>query len=122
MPNKGPDHTGRKRARSFRRSSQTDNGTFVINGTERAVVSQLHRSPGIFFDHDKGKSHISGKLIFSTRIIPHRGSWIDFEFDPKDLIYVRIDRRRKFPVTVFLKALGYSEEALLNYYYLEEIL
>jgi len=101
----------------------TDNGTFVINGTERAVVSQLHRSPGIFFDHDKGKSHISGKLIFSTRIIPHRGSWIDFEFDPKDLIYVRIDRRRKFPVTVFLKALGYSEEALLNYYYpSEEIL
>ena len=101
----------------------TDNGTFVINGTERAVVSQLHRSPGIFFDHDKGKSHISGKLIFSARIIPHRGSWIDFEFDPKDLIYVRIDRRRKFPVTVFLKALGYSEEALLNYYYpSEEIL
>ena len=101
----------------------TDSGTFVINGTERAVVSQLHRSPGIFFDHDKGKSHISGKLIFSARIIPHRGSWIDFEFDPKDLIYVRIDRRRKFPVTVFLKALGYSEEALLNYYYpSEEIL
>ena len=101
----------------------TENGTFIINGTERAVVSQLHRSPGIFFDHDKGKSHISGKPIFSARIIPHRGSWIDFEFDPKDIIYVRIDRRRKFPVTVFLKALGYSEEALLNYYYpTEEII
>ena len=101
----------------------TENGTFIINGTERVVVSQLHRSPGIFFDHDKGKSHISGKLIFSARIIPHRGSWIDLEFDSKDLLYVRIDRRRKFPVTVLLRALGYSEEELLNYYYpSEEIL
>lgn len=98
----------------------TDNGTFIINGTERVVVSQLHRSPGIFFDHDKGKSHISGKLIFSARIIPHRGSWLDLEFDPKDIIYVRIDRRRKFPVTVLLKALGFSEEDLLNYYYPSE--
>ncbi|MFH0812836.1 MAG: DNA-directed RNA polymerase subunit beta [Pseudomonadota bacterium] len=98
----------------------TDNGTFIINGTERVVVSQLHRSPGIFFDHDKGKSHVSGKLIFSARIIPHRGSWLDLEFDPKDIIYVRIDRRRKFPVTVLLKALGFSEEDLLNYYYPSE--
>ena len=95
----------------------TENGTFIINGTERVVVSQLHRSPGIFFDHDKGKSHVSGKLIFSARFIPHRGSWIDLEFDPKDILYARIDRRRKFPVTVLLRALGYSEEELLNYYY-----
>ena len=89
-----------------------ENGTFIINGTERAVVSQLHRSSGIFFDHDKGKSHVSGKIIFSARIIPNRGSWIDLEFDPKDIICVRIDRRRKFPVTVLLRALGYSEEEL----------
>ena len=93
----------------------TENGTFIVNGTERVVVSQLHRSPGIFFDHDKGKSHVSGKIIFSARIIPHRGSWIDFEFDPKDVVNVRIDRRRKFPVTVLFKALGYSEEEILNY-------
>ncbi|MDQ1240445.1 MAG: DNA-directed polymerase, partial [Thermodesulfobacteriota bacterium] len=95
----------------------TDNGTFIINGTERVIVSQLHRSPGIFFDHDKGKTHASGKLLYSARIIPLRGSWIDFEFDPKDRLYVRIDRRRKLPVTVFLKALGYSSEELLNYFY-----
>ncbi|HQO77704.1 MAG TPA: DNA-directed RNA polymerase subunit beta [Thermodesulfobacteriota bacterium] len=98
----------------------TDNGTFTVNGTERVVVSQLHRSPGIFFDHDKGKSHVSGKIIFSARIIPHRGSWIDFEFDPKDVVYVRIDRRRKFPVTVLFKALGFTEEDILNYYYPSE--
>ncbi|MBN2468402.1 MAG: DNA-directed RNA polymerase subunit beta [Deltaproteobacteria bacterium] len=98
----------------------TENGTFIINGTERVVVSQLHRSPGIFFDHDKGKSSVSGKLIFSARIIPHRGSWIDLEFDQKDVVYVRIDRRRKIPVTVLLKALGYSVEDLLNYYYPSE--
>ncbi|MCD6352697.1 MAG: DNA-directed RNA polymerase subunit beta, partial [Proteobacteria bacterium] len=98
----------------------TENGTFIINGTERTVVSQLHRSPGFFFNHDKGKSHVSGKLIFSARIIPHRGSWIDLEFDAKDIVYVRIDRRRKIPVTVLLKALGYSEEFLLNYYYPSE--
>ncbi len=95
----------------------TDNGTFVINGTERVVVSQLHRSPGVFFDHDKGKNLSSGKFLYSARIIPSRGSWIDLEFDPKDLIYVRIDRRRKFPVTVLLKALGYSDPELLAYYY-----
>jgi DNA-directed RNA polymerase subunit beta len=95
----------------------TENGTFIINGTERVIVSQLHRSPGIFFDHDKGKTHASGKLLYSARIIPLRGSWIDFEFDPKDRLYVRIDRRRKLPVTVFLKALGYSSEDILNYFY-----
>jgi DNA-directed RNA polymerase subunit beta len=95
----------------------TENGTFIINGTERVIVSQLHRSPGIFFDHDKGKTHSSGKLLYSSRIIPLRGSWVDFEFDPKDRLYVRIDRRRKLPVTVFLKALGYSSEEILNYFY-----
>lgn len=95
----------------------TENGTFIINGTERVIVSQLHRSPGIFFDHDKGKTHASGKLLYSARIIPLRGSWIDFEFDPKDRLYVRIDRRRKLHVTVFLKALGFSSEQILNYFY-----
>ncbi len=79
----------------------TETGTFVINGTERVVVSQLHRSPGVFFEHDKGKTHSSGKLLFSARIIPYRGSWFDFEFDPKDCIFVRIDRRRKLPATFY---------------------
>ena len=92
----------------------TDHGTFIINGTERVVVSQLHRSPGIFFDHDKGKTHSTGKLLYSARVIPLRGSWIDLEFDPKDILYVRIDRRRKFPVTILLRALGYSPEELRN--------
>ena len=86
----------------------TETGTFIINGTERVVVSQLHRSPGVFFDHDKGKTHSSGKLLYSARVIPYRGSWLDFEFDPKDIIYVRIDRRRKMHATVLLRALGYS--------------
>ena len=86
----------------------TDNGTFVINGTERVIVSQLHRSPGVFFDHDRGKTHSSGKLLFNARIIPYRGSWLDFEFDHKDCVYVRIDRRRKLPATVLLRALGLS--------------
>jgi DNA-directed RNA polymerase subunit beta len=95
----------------------TDNGTFIINGTERVVVSQLHRSPGVFYDHDKGKTHSSGKLLYSARVIPYRGSWLDFEFDAKDLLYVRIDRRRKLYATVLLRALGYSTEELLNYYY-----
>src|SRR6476620_3822798 len=99
----------------------TDNGTFIINGTERVVVSQLHRSPGVFYDHDKGKTHSSGKLLYSARIIPYRGSWLDFEFDAKDLLYVRIDRRRKLHATVLLRALGYSTEELLNYYYDTEI-
>ncbi|HEY3346903.1 MAG TPA: DNA-directed RNA polymerase subunit beta, partial [Nitrospirota bacterium] len=95
----------------------TENGTFIINGTERVVVSQLHRSPGAFFTHDKGKTHASGKVLYSARIIPYRGSWLDFEFDVKDLIYVRIDRRRKIPATILLKALGYSGEELLRHYY-----
>ena len=95
----------------------TANGSFIINGTERVVVSQLHRSPGVFFDHDKGKNNASGKFIYSARVIPYRGSWLDFEFDQKDLIYVRIDRRRKFPVTILLKALGYSTEQLLQFFY-----
>ena len=95
----------------------TEHGTFIINGTERVVVSQLHRSPGLFIDHDKAKIHSSGKIIYSARLIPLRGSWIDFEFDPKDILYVRIDRRRKFPATILLKALGYSTEELLNFFY-----
>ncbi|MBN1655145.1 MAG: DNA-directed RNA polymerase subunit beta [Deltaproteobacteria bacterium] len=95
----------------------TNNGTFIINGTERVVVSQLHRSPGVFFDHDRGKTHSSGKLLYQARIIPYRGSWLDFEFDPKDLIYVRIDRRRKMFATVLLRALGYSTQQLLDFYY-----
>ncbi|WP_305043420.1 DNA-directed RNA polymerase subunit beta [Geoalkalibacter sp.] len=100
----------------------TDNGTFIINGTERVIVSQLHRSPGVFFDHDKGKTHASGKILYNARVIPYRGSWLDFDFDHKDIIWVRIDRRRKLPATVLLKALGYSAEELLNYYYdVEEI-
>ena len=98
----------------------TDKGTFIINGTERVVVSQLHRSPGIFFDHDKGKTHSSGRLLYSARIIPLRGSWIDLEFDAKNIVYVRIDRRRKFPVTILLKALGYSNQDLLNFFYESE--
>jgi DNA-directed RNA polymerase subunit beta len=91
----------------------TDNGTFIINGTERVIVSQLHRSPGVFFDHDRGKTHSSGKLLFSARIIPYRGSWLDFEFDPKDCVFARIDRRRKLPVTIILRALGMNEEEIL---------
>ncbi|MBW2168739.1 MAG: DNA-directed RNA polymerase subunit beta, partial [Deltaproteobacteria bacterium] len=100
----------------------TDRGTFIINGTERVVVSQLHRSPGVFFDHDKGKTHSSGKLLYSARIIPLRGSWLDFEFDPKDFLYVRIDRRRKFPATILLKALGYSTKEILRHFYETEII
>ena len=95
----------------------TENGTFVINGTERVIVSQLHRSPGVFFDHDKGKTHSSGKLLYSARIIPYRGSWLDFEFDPKDQVFVRIDRRRKLPATVLLRALGYSSEEILDMFF-----
>ncbi len=95
----------------------TDNATFVINGTERVVVSQLHRSPGIIFDHDRGKTHASGKILFSARVIPYRGSWLDFEFTPKDLLYVRIDRRRKLPATVLLRALGYGTEDILTMFF-----
>jgi DNA-directed RNA polymerase subunit beta len=95
----------------------TDNGTFIVNGTERVIVSQLHRSPGVFFDHDRGKTHSSGKLLFSARIIPYRGSWLDFEFDPKDCVFARIDRRRKLPVTIILRALGYTEEQMLDMFF-----
>ncbi len=94
----------------------TENGSFVINGTERVIVSQLHRSPGVFFEHDRGKTHSSGKLLFSARVIPYRGSWLDFEFDPKDYLYFRIDRRRKMPVTVLLKSLGFMPEEILEMY------
>ena len=95
----------------------TDHGTFVINGTERVIVSQLHRSPGVFFDHDKGKTHSSGKLLFSARVIPYRGSWLDFEFDPKDAVFARIDRRRKLPVTIILRALEFSNEEILDIFF-----
>ncbi|MCC6215617.1 MAG: DNA-directed RNA polymerase subunit beta [Polyangiaceae bacterium] len=98
----------------------TETGTFIINGTERVVVSQLHRSPGVFFDHDKGKTHSSGKLLYSARVIPYSGSWLDFEFDHKDIIYVRIDRRRKMHATVLLRALGFGTQDLLNYFYSSE--
>jgi DNA-directed RNA polymerase subunit beta len=100
----------------------TGNGTFMVNGTERVIVSQLHRSPGVFFEHDKGRTHSTGKLLYSARIIPYRGSWIDFEFDPRDVLYVRIDRRRKFPATVLLRALGMTTEDLLNYYYKRDVI
>jgi len=95
----------------------TPTGSFIINGTERVIVSQLHRSPGVFFEHDRGKTHSSGKLLFSARIIPYRGSWLDFEFDPKDYVYFRVDRRRKMPVTILLKALGYTPEQILAQFY-----
>ncbi|WP_221797379.1 DNA-directed RNA polymerase subunit beta [Oceanobacter mangrovi] len=95
----------------------TDNGTFIVNGTERVIVSQLHRSPGVFFDHDKGKTHSSGKLLYNARVIPYRGSWLDFEFDPKDLVYVRIDRRRKLPASILLRALGYSTAEILETFF-----
>src|SRR5438874_10114218 len=95
----------------------TNNGSFIINGTERVIVSQLHRSPGVFFEHDRGKTHSSGKLLFSARVIPYRGSWLDFEFDPKDYLYFRVDRRRKMPVTILLKALGYTPEQILQQFF-----
>ncbi len=95
----------------------TQNGTFIINGTERVVVSQLHRSPGVFFDHDKGKTHSSGKILYSARVIPYRGSWLDFEFDPADTVYVRIDRRRKLPATILLRAIGYSNQEILDHFF-----
>ena len=95
----------------------TDNGTFIVNGTERVIVSQMHRSPGVFFDHDKGKTHSSGKLLFAARIIPYRGSWLDIEFDAKDIVYARIDRKRKLPVTSLLFALGLDGEEILDTFY-----
>jgi DNA-directed RNA polymerase subunit beta len=119
------DDTGSKSVRDIKEQDvymgdlplMTDNGTFVINGTERVIVSQMHRSPGVFYDHDKGKTHSSGKFLFSARIIPYRGSWLDFEFDAKDLIHVRIDRRRKLPATTLLLALGLTQEEILGYFY-----
>ena len=98
----------------------TDKGSFIINGTERVIVSQLHRSPGVFFEHDKGKTHSSGKLLFSARIIPYRGSWLDFEFDPKDILYFRVDRRRKMPVTILLKAIGLNPEQILANFFVND--
>ena len=95
----------------------TKKGSFIINGTERVIVSQLHRSPGVFFEHDRGKTHSSGKLLFSARIIPYRGSWLDFEFDAKDILHFRIDRRRKMPGTIMLKALGMTPESILKQFY-----
>src|SRR5918994_3655905 len=119
------DDTGSKSVRDIKEQDvymgdlplMTDNGTFVINGTERVIVSQMHRSPGVFYDHDKGKTHSSGKFLFSARIIPYRGSWLDFEFDAKDLVHVRIDRRRKLLATTLLLALGLSQEEILGYFY-----
>src|SRR3712207_5333429 len=95
----------------------TENGTFIVNGTERVIVSQMHRSPGVFFDHDRGKTHASGKFLFAARVIPYRGSWLDFEFDAKDIVNVRIDRKRKLPVTTLLYALGLHSEEILNSFY-----
>ena len=95
----------------------TPNGTFIVNGTERVIVSQMHRSPGVFFDHDKGKTHALGKLLFASRVIPYRGSWLDFEFDAKDIVHCRIDRRRKLPVTTMLYALGLDQEAICDFFY-----
>ena len=95
----------------------TSNGTFVVNGTERVIVSQMHRSPGVFFDHDRGKTHASGKLLFAARVIPYRGSWLDFEFDAKDILFVRIDRRRKLPATMLLHALDFDDEEILSLFY-----
>ena len=95
----------------------TEKASFIINGSERVIVSQLHRSPGLFFEHDKGKTHSSGKLLFSARMIPYRGSWLDFEFDAKDLVYFRVDRRRKMPVTILLKALGMNAEQILETFF-----
>ena len=99
----------------------TDDASFIINGTERVVVSQLHRSPGVFYDHDKGKTHSSGKVLYSARIIPYRGSWLDFEFDPKDILFSRIDRRRKIPATIMLRALGMSTEEIISEFYETDI-
>src|SRR2546427_2058009 len=96
----------------------TTTGSFIINGTERVIVSQLHRSPGVFFEHDRGKTHSSGKLLFSARVIPYRGSWLDFEFDPKDFLFFRVDRRRKMPVTTLLKAIGLTNEDILKQFFL----
>ena len=99
----------------------TERGTFIINGTERVIVSQLHRSPGVYFDCDQSKAPFSGNFVYTARIIPYRGSWLDFEFDHKELLYVRIDKRKKIPVTLLLRALGYSEKEILDYFYEKEM-
>ena len=99
----------------------TDDASFVVNGTERVVVAQLHRSPGVFYDHDKGKTHSSGKVLYSARVIPYRGSWLDFEFDPKDILFSRIDRRRKIPATIMLRALDMGTEEILSEFYEEDL-
>jgi DNA-directed RNA polymerase subunit beta len=119
------EESGKKRLKESREQEvyigempiMTDTGTFTINGTERVIVSQLHRSPGVFFSHDKGKTHASGRVLYSARVIPSRGSWLDFEFDTKDILFVRIDRRKKLPATIVLKALGYTNEDLLKTFY-----
>ena len=98
----------------------TPSGTFVINGVERVVVNQMHRSPGVFFDHDKGKTHASGKFLFNCRVIPSRGSWLDLEYDVKDILYFRIDRKRKLPVTTLLYALGYTKDKIIDLFYTSE--
>src|SRR4030066_970639 len=124
------DASGKKKLKESREQEvyigempiMTETGTFVVNGTERVIVSQLHRSPGVFFSHDKGKTHASGRLLYSARVIPSRGSWLDFEFDAKDILYVRIDRRKKLPATIVLKALGYSNEDLLKIFYPIELI
>ena len=95
----------------------TPSATFITNGVERVVVNQMHRSPGVFFDHDKGKTHASGKLLFNCRIIPGRGSWLDFEFDPKDILFFRIDRKKKLPISTILFALGFDKEKIINTFY-----
>src|SRR5690625_5083449 len=95
----------------------TDTGTFIVNGTERVIVNQMHRSPGVFYDHDKGKTHSAGKLLYNARVIPYRGSWLDFEFDPKDCVFTRIDRRRKLPATILLRALGMNDEEILDHFF-----
>ena len=100
----------------------TNSGTFITNGVQRVVVNQMHRSPGVFFDHDKGKSHASGKLLFNCRVIPNRGSWLDFEFDVKDLLYFRIDRKKKILVSTLLQALGFSKNDIVDEFYLKETL
>ena len=113
-----PSRTSRSRKSTWAKCPlMTENGTFIINGTERVIVSQLHRSPGVFFDHDSGKTHSSGKLLYSARVIPYRGSWLDFEFDPKDAVFVRIDRRRKLPASVLMRALGYDTEEILGMFF-----
>ncbi|MEC7163813.1 MAG: DNA-directed RNA polymerase subunit beta, partial [Pseudomonadota bacterium] len=123
------DETGAKSVKDIKEQEvymgdlpfMTENGTFVVNGTERVIVSQMHRSPGVFFDHDKGKTHMSGKLLFAARVIPYRGSWLDFEFDVKDLLYFRVDRKKKILVSTLLLALGFNKTDIVKEFYDKEI-